>query len=870
MGRDKKGGPGAATGSSAKDRHKRDRKGNVIDWTAPLPPGLNARPDKPKLNSKHKTYFEFIENKDKKKKLEIQFTEDRTPPPGFEFVPIGNPALTTACKELSREQGAMIFIVTSTYGRFSRTLSFHLNRVGHHIRQSIVEQARVSLGDVQGVVTESDLGAPEPIPERQEDINSQADAAIRDLFPRIPNTDRQMIIEHAFNKAKLKQKNGEPPVGLAQDINLSRRVQLAVLAHIRHNHTRYDQLLRETTYVNARKAVEPLCLDILVKWRGDEETGRDQLDEILCEVVVISDSESDGDDEDADDDDTDSSDTSVSGEVDRSAERPIPSADMAAPTAVEAPAPAEATRPRADSRPRAPYAHAGRKAKMARKDRRAAIMKAQRGFSRYQAARDKAWHQAIERQQQHDHNQHVRAATVMSIDGPNENRQAWRSPEPSYGNGLAGVANGMGESSHRQNPQYGDAWPIVGSRAVAPGAQQAHYQHLDLRDHLVRSIEPYSPDTPQFPSQFPTQFSERLHIKPEFGEDHTSRPRVEHAQFQHAGGRSYNEAPPTHGYQVVRQPDFITLTPRYETARAPAATISHQHGSIGAVVSSQPRPVQRAYTPIDLTGDNHPLPSAHRNSPATRLDRPVLRSETRPIWIEDNDVTFRPEDYPIPSVESRVPTRQVVANASHYAAEDHRAFTGERNYSSNPTFMDSQTVQQVETRRMPPVHVRSQDDDFVEIVRVSNKFPRQHDDRAPPEDPQRYELRSTAQPNYGPPSTVDAGPYHVSSTAPQFRRIERVVARVEEPVYYRDDGNYSGGFPVQRKERVVGIEYVPTSHSREARSYADLPPVSRYEGEQAMYRQDLPPPAPRAYVENGYPPRTDQPDDGIITIRRRV
>lgn len=41
-------------------------------------------------------------------------------------------------------------------------------------------------------------------------------------------------------------------------------------------------------------------MDILVKWRGDEETGRDQLDEILREVVIISDSESDkSDDEDA-------------------------------------------------------------------------------------------------------------------------------------------------------------------------------------------------------------------------------------------------------------------------------------------------------------------------------------------------------------------------------------------------------------------------------------------------------------------------------------------------------------------------------------------------------------------------------------------
>jgi len=63
-----------------------------------------------------------------------------------------------------------------------------------------------------------------------------------------------------------------------------------VIAHIRHTHTRYDLLLRETSWENARRTVESLCLDILVKWRGDEETGRDQLDEVLREIVVIDDS----------------------------------------------------------------------------------------------------------------------------------------------------------------------------------------------------------------------------------------------------------------------------------------------------------------------------------------------------------------------------------------------------------------------------------------------------------------------------------------------------------------------------------------------------------------------------------------------------
>ncbi|CAK7203362.1 hypothetical protein SEUCBS139899_006095 [Sporothrix eucalyptigena] len=257
------------------------------------------------MKSKHHSYYEIVENKDKKKKkLEFENTSRRTPPPGFEFVPVGNPELTTACKELSREQDAMIFVVSNNSEAGS--LSQHMNRIGYHIREAIVQQARREVSDT-GDSSDDQVqpGVPEPIPDSQDEINAQADLAIRDLFPRIPNTDRVAIIEHAFRKGA--HKKGEPLVGLAKDIPLSRRVQLAVLAHIRHTHTRYDSLLRETTYVNARKAVEQLCLDVLVKWRGDEETGRDQLDEILREVIVISDSEGEDDDDNGEDDEADSS-----------------------------------------------------------------------------------------------------------------------------------------------------------------------------------------------------------------------------------------------------------------------------------------------------------------------------------------------------------------------------------------------------------------------------------------------------------------------------------------------------------------------------------------------------------------------------------
>lgn len=239
MGREKKKTPrGAAVGQPAKNMYKRDRFGNLHDFSRPIPRGLVvAKPRAPPRDIKHRIYLEWVENKEKKKKLEFkvcstvwrscvnsppikhmeQITTDKTPPAGFEFVPAGNPALTTACKELSREQEAMIFVVSAGRERthqgrpLSRNnkqpadeleewgiLDLELNRVGLHIRQAIVEQARMSLGDFELAPLAADYDVPEPIPEDQELINKQADAAIRDLFPRIPNDERDIIIQRSF------------------------------------------------------------------------------------------------------------------------------------------------------------------------------------------------------------------------------------------------------------------------------------------------------------------------------------------------------------------------------------------------------------------------------------------------------------------------------------------------------------------------------------------------------------------------------------------------------------------------------------------------------------------------------------------------
>lgn len=153
-----------------------------------------------------------------------------------------------------------------------------------------------------------------------------------------------------------------------------------MLAHIRHTHTRYDRLLRETTWINARKVVEPICLDVLVKWRGDEETGRDQMEEILREVVVITDSEEsdDSSDEDETSDEegevTSASSAGISQPNSRNQHRPVQ--PQSEPLGFQGSAVSANTRANDTA--------------VAPKDK-----KAQRGFRRYQAA----WNDALTRQQ---------------------------------------------------------------------------------------------------------------------------------------------------------------------------------------------------------------------------------------------------------------------------------------------------------------------------------------------------------------------------------------------------------------------------------------------------------------------------------------
>lgn len=678
MGRGRRGLVSAAA-SGPKERHKRSQRSQYHHPYSPPPDTFKAKPSLPK--SKHHSYFELVENKEKKKKLEYQITTEKTPPPGFEFVPIGNPKLTAACKEISREKDAMIFIVSNARSLDETILSNQVHRVGHHIRQVIVEEAKESLGgSSHHAVPVTDAG-PEPIPESQRAYHAQVDAAIRDLFPRIPNTDRQMIIEHSFTRGSANR--SEHPVGFSEEIALSRRVQLAVLAHIRHTHTRYDLLLKETTWQNARKTVESLCLDILVKWRGDEETGRDQLDEILREVVVISDSEDDEDD----DEEEDSTDYTSDEGADNARLTPMPVYRSAPP--LQPVDRTDRSPPKSPIREAIPVTSSPPPIRIGLEDidrARRNDRRAQRGFRRY-----RAWEEAI-RRNRGETPLVERSSPDMAI-----SHASYRPSPPSrfsydaYGRpydnpdpmvhpgGIFGVPSHL--DNHRmQQPVYGipsslNSSPYLGrtvenqsthekvmsvvpfptstsSRELASSSASSHFQ-----DMLVRSIESRSPTAqPTFIRTLPPRSQASVSSYAPLA---TSLASIQQppSLVSHPGeeNRSWDRPSPAHVSTGFNRPQAMSIdaVSSRESAQSldfRGSTYFHPPSGYGA----QPAPLF-----------SHPV-SGNPGSGSTRLPetRRIVLQATRPgersnpILMEDRGGYFERVN-PRPESSSRIQLRPV-------------------------------------------------------------------------------------------------------------------------------------------------------------------------------------------------------------------
>ncbi|KAH0565824.1 hypothetical protein GP486_000772 [Trichoglossum hirsutum] len=264
----------------------------------------------------YKVVYEAIAQEKKKLLTVLSFSQQA--PLGFTFVPAGIPELTARCKEYSRVRECKVFVVSTSHQK-ARNITQHVCRIGHHFASSIVSKACSELGistspagcirDSQNINVDS---TPEAIsahyikPKRgvnflpgkeahvkldlisQEQLNHEARNALTDLFPKIPERDLIAIISRAFRK-------GGGRVGNAHGLSLQYRVQLATVAHIRHQYTMYDKLIRAMPRREARAQVEEPCLRLIVQWRGDEENDENDIEEILREVIVITDDDADDD-----------------------------------------------------------------------------------------------------------------------------------------------------------------------------------------------------------------------------------------------------------------------------------------------------------------------------------------------------------------------------------------------------------------------------------------------------------------------------------------------------------------------------------------------------------------------------------------------
>ncbi|KAI5369465.1 hypothetical protein Slin15195_G003410 [Septoria linicola] len=244
----------------------------------------------------------------RKRKLDLHTTYTKAPD-GFQFLPVGTPDLAERCKELSRQRGLPVNVVNakpvSKHAADPEKVSHHIHRIGYHFRSDVVDDACQELGYVHShgnFIKESDLAAQnedsklartmarfgiawnKPL---EQETNEKVRAAIKELFPRIPEDDLKAILEHAWAE-------GTQRVGTNSTIELPRRVQLATIARIRHTYTDYDRLLRAFEWKEARSLVEPTCLKKLIEWRGENEDEDDnELEEIVRETIVIDDDDDD-------------------------------------------------------------------------------------------------------------------------------------------------------------------------------------------------------------------------------------------------------------------------------------------------------------------------------------------------------------------------------------------------------------------------------------------------------------------------------------------------------------------------------------------------------------------------------------------------
>jgi len=140
-------------------------------------------------------------------------------PQGYAFLPKGIAFKTLHCRKATREAKKPLYVVVDN----KRTLGL---RAPKTIISEVHQKAKETLTTRRAAVQKRD----------DSDI-SKTTAEIKTQFPKMPATERELVIKHGFKKHSRR-------VGRTGTLTLNAKVRLAVVAHIRHMHTDYETLLR--------------------------------------------------------------------------------------------------------------------------------------------------------------------------------------------------------------------------------------------------------------------------------------------------------------------------------------------------------------------------------------------------------------------------------------------------------------------------------------------------------------------------------------------------------------------------------------------------------------------------------------------------
>ena len=613
-----------------------------------------------------------------------------------------------------------------------------------------------------------------------------------------------------------------------------------MLAHIRHNHTRYDELLQETSYVIARKAVENLCLEILAKWRGDEETGRDQLDEILREVIVISDSEDEESDESTEFED-ESEGHEESSATTSAAETSARVADRAGGPCRVLPLTESSSVPSTTDRSRADNVHSShaphKVTKSSHREKEGGW--AQRNLA-HQARRDQLWFEALERQRRVDQDLADSAGYVPTERLNSQRPQLWRA-EPGQADSRTAVVHTLAQlppqtdsllvrasqpvdayyrrDDHPEELRQVPAHPTHYRIPLEGRVQENHlpcarnsmgqdfvwvsHQGQDLKDYLVPSIELPSPELSTVEGRAALPIRER---EPHHVQNLRDSRRIEDHPHGGAVPPSRETQKTASVYAALETRGFIELRPRSETSqtvhigsrldqilqRNPEPVSNARVSSSGIVRTTDSRnPSGRSYAePLYPSGSGLACgPSSH--STWARKDGALLRSEDRVIGA-DNDRLRRPDVIPA-HVSSEIYGRSTGGVDDHGAI---RVGPCERQLTQR---LDQQSLDLARNG-------------FIQIAKKSSdQFPKQHDHRSVEQTFPEYESH---------PAFIQHRTQRENRFTPDIYRHPSAHPQ-REPAWFVDTGRQvrhhgqgsdhalnplPNGF--QRQERVVGIEYV--------------------------------------------------------------